>query len=215
VKAGFLRRQRGFEQASLLLAALAIAPLAITAACRSQAGQVNPEECQPVSGALRSDATADRIAGEYRLTLVAHDSGKQGRSVSGQLSLQPHQGELRRRIRPDGSLDSTVVYAAYGATDVNLQAVGAVEVGNTTSRDPTRPGVVVLERHTGSGGAPVSQITLRLGSDANRREIVRFDGGYTALYVRELSNDRFAGDWASGAGQSQVGGHFCATRVRR
>lgn len=194
-------------------ASLFLTALTTMAACRSQAGRVDPEECKPVSGPLRSDATSEAITGEYRLTLVAPDTVKPERSVSGQLSLEPHQGELRRRFRPDGSLDTTVVYAAFGTTDVDLPAVGAVQVGSTISHDPTRPGVVVMERRTALEGERATQITLRLGSDANRREMVRFDGGYTALYVREITNDRFAGDWASGAGSSQVRGHFCATRV--
>jgi hypothetical protein len=110
-------------------------------------------------------------------------------------------------------VDTTVVYAAFGTTDVDLPAVGAVKVGSTTSRDPTRPGVVVLERRTTTEAGPATQITLRLGSEANRREVTRFDGGYTALYVREISGDRFAGEWASGVGRTQTRGHFCATRV--
>jgi hypothetical protein len=106
------------------------------------------------------------------------------------------------------------VYAAFGATDVDLTEVGAVQVGSIESRDPSRPGVIVLERHTASADEPVTQIILRLGSDANRRDRLRFDGGYTALYVREISGERLAGDWASSAGRSQeTRGHFCATRA--
>jgi hypothetical protein len=201
----------GLNQATLAFVAL----LAIVSGCRARAGEVGPEECKPTSGTLPAGATADGIGGEYRLTLVADQGPKQGRAVSGQLWLEPYEGQLRQRTRPDGSPDSATVYAAFGATDVEVTEVGAVRLGSTESRDPSRPGVLVLERHTASPD-PVTQITLRLGSDANRRDQVRFDGGYTALYVREISGERLAGDWASSAGRSQeTRGHFCATRAAR
>ena len=166
-----------------------------------------------MSGTLPSSATADGIAGEYRLTLVG-DSGVQPRRVvAGRLWLEPYEADLRLLTGPGGSPDSSSVYVAFGATNVDLAAVGAIEVGSTMSRDPARPGVVVLERHTTSATSPVTHITLRLGSDANQRDRLRFDGGYTALYVREISSDLLAGDWSSGAGRLQTGGHFCATRV--
>jgi hypothetical protein len=54
---------------------------------------------------------------------------------------------------------------------------------------------------------------LRLGSVANRRDVVRFDGGYTALRVRELNADGFAGSWESGTRTPSARGYFCATRA--
>jgi hypothetical protein len=44
--------------------------------------------------------------------------------------------------------------------------------------------------------------------------VVRFDGGYTALRVRELNPDGFAGNWESGAPMPAARGHFCATRLQ-
>ncbi|MGH7508052.1 MAG: hypothetical protein ACREMZ_01100 [Gemmatimonadales bacterium] len=183
--------------------------------CRAHAGRSEPGECQPVAGRLDPKASADEIAGEYRLTLVNTAGARQGPAVSGRLWLEDYKGELRELIRPDGSQDTSVAYAAFGATDVDLSAVGAVRVGTTMSRDPLQPGVVVLVRRLSRAGNPATEVTLRLGSEANRRDLVRFDGGYTALYVREISGERLAGDWSSGAGMEQAQGHFCATRVKQ
>ena len=47
---------------------------------------------------------------------------------------------------------------------------------------------------------------LRLGADANRRGVVRFDGGYFALTVREMRAGRFAGTWSSGGPRRGRGG---------
>ena len=56
---------------------------------------------------------------------------------------------------------------------------------------------------------------LRLGSDANRLGVVRYDGGYFALTVRSLGPGGFAGTWASGGSKAGVGaeGYFCAERT--
>ncbi len=71
------------------------------------------------------------------------------------------------------------------------------------------PGVIVIERVV---GGPKS-ILLRLGAEANRRDVQRFDGGYTVLDVRTLSDDSFAGLWRSGVTRNQAEGFFCAVRV--
>jgi hypothetical protein len=183
--------------------------------CRARTGDVGPEECKPTTATLSANASADGLTGEYRLTLVADDGPREGEAVSGQLVLEPYEGQLRQRMRPDGSPDPSTVYAAFGSTDIDLTKVGALEVGSTKSRDPTRPGVLVMQRRPTSAGGASTQITIRLGADANQRDRIRFDGGYTALYVREISGDRLAGEWGSGSGRSQVRGHFCAVRTQQ
>ncbi len=70
------------------------------------------------------------------------------------------------------------------------------------------PGVIVIERV----GEP-KRILLRLGSEANRRDLQRFDGGYTVLDVRTLSDNAFGGSWRSGVTRNQAEGYFCAVRV--
>ena len=95
----------------------------------------------------------------------------------------------------------------FGWVEIELQAVGAVEVGAVGSRD-------VLERRPDAAVAP--QITLRLGSLANlRTERGAFDGGYLALHVEHLERNSFRGGWVSGVHATRVAGHFCAARVAR
>jgi hypothetical protein len=53
---------------------------------------------------------------------------------------------------------------------------------------------------------------LRLGSLANQLDLVRFDGGYTALHVRWVAPGGFGGDWSSGVRGPEAEGYFCAAR---
>ena len=98
----------------------------------------------------------------------------------------------------------------FGTTDINVEAVGAVRVGDLSSRNPASPGVLVIESETGTSPS----ILLRLGSDANRRDLVRFDGGYAVLRVVEITAESFSGTWSSGARGPDSEGFFCATQSR-
>ena len=187
------------------------APLFLCA-CRAQSSGASPQECAPTTAELEVGSSAGDYAGEYQLRLVATSGVKKGSTAEGTLKLQPQGQALRYRTRPGGAIDSSVGHPLYGAVDVDLGAVDAVLVGNTTSLDPMRPGVLVVERHARSGQAPGAQIVLRLGSDANRRDRQRVDGGYTALHVRQLSSDGFTGTWGSGIMRERAAGYFCATR---
>jgi hypothetical protein len=98
----------------------------------------------------------------------------------------------------------------FGSTDVNVEGVGAVRVGSLSSEEPDSPGVLVIESDTGAG----QSILVRLGSDANRRDLVRFDGGYAVLNVVEITTESFGGTWSSGARGPDSEGFFCATPSR-
>jgi hypothetical protein len=135
-----------------------------------------------------------------------------GSAVEGRLKLQPQLDSLRYRARLGGVIDSTVWHPLYGSTEVDLAAVDAVLVGSTSSLDPEQPGVLAVERHERAGQTPRAEIVMRLGSDANRRDRQRVDGGYTALRVRRVSAEGFAGTWGSGVTGERAAGYFCATR---
>lgn len=161
--------------------------------------------CVAHKGPLRADATLEGAAGSYLLTLVAPAADGGQVSVSGSLFLEPNQPALR--VSAEG-----VSTPLYGWVEIELRAVGAVEVGAAGSRDPLRPGVLVLEQRPDAAAAP--RITLRLGSLANlRTERGAFDGGYLALQVEHLEPDSFRGRWVSGVHATRVAGHFCAARV--
>lgn len=189
------------------------APFLVLSECRSASGRASPEECAPVAAELPPASSAEGLAGEYQLRLVATSGAKKGAATDGTLRLDRQTGNLRYRTRPGGARDSTVLHPLYGAAEVDLTAIDAVSVGTTTSLDPMQPGVLVMERHAAPGRPPLAEIIIRLGSEANRRDRQRFDGGYTVLRVRQVGPGRLAGSWASGVATERAAGYFCATRT--
>lgn len=185
----------------------------VAEACRSQSGNASPEECAPVTAALAATASAEGLEGKYRLKLVAESGARKGAVADGMLWLEPQQGALRYRTRLSGGRDSSVVFPLFGRTDVDLGSVDAVLVGRLDSQDPEQPGILVIERRSRTDSARVTEITVRFGSEANRRDRTRFDGGYTVLRVRRVSPRGFAGLWASGVVGDRSAGYFCAMRV--
>ena len=45
---------------------------------------------------------------------------------------------------------------------------------------------------------------LRVGSEANRRGVRRFDGAFTVLRVQQVTDEGFAGTWESGVDMDRV-----------
>jgi hypothetical protein len=130
----------------------------------------------------------ERIAGEYRLSLVATHGPRQGRSIAGTMTLGTH----------------------YGHAAIALDSVGAVAAGSIASRDSTRPGVLVLSAADQAAGMP--QTYLRLGAEANRTDIRLLDGAYMVLIVDSASASAMRGHWRSGIRAETAGGYFCADR---
>ncbi len=143
---------------------------------------------------MAGDASLEGRAGEYRLTMVEEVDGSPSRTVEGPLTLLPQVESLRQFTRSAGGSIPGVSSPLYGSTDVNVEDVGAVRVGSLSSEDPESPGVLVIESETGASPS----ILLRLGSDANRRDLIRFDGGYAVLTVVEITAESFSGTWSSG-----------------
>jgi hypothetical protein len=177
----------------------------------AKAGQAEPQDCAPVPTDLPAEASADRMAGEYHLRMVATSGPKNGSSADGRLRLLPQDSSLRQLTFPGGMRDTSSTAPLYGTAEIDMSPVGAVYAGDLSSLDPTRPGVVVLQSSSGSAGG--SRVMLRMGSEANRRDRLRFDGAYTVLRVRRISEDGFAGNWESGVPLPRSGGHFCATKA--
>jgi hypothetical protein len=111
-----------------------------------------------------------------------------------------------------GIRDTTSSFPLVGTSDLDPAAVGAVGTGSLAAEDPDAPGVLLIERHSPHAEAP-AEIMLRLGAEANRRGVVRYDGGYFALNVRTIDGAGFAGTWSSGGGGAGAEGYFCADRV--
>lgn len=170
----------------------------------ANSGQSDPQACAPVAATEDSTMDASRLGGEFTVRLVASSGGKRGATTEGRLQLMPQDSAFRHLEMPDGSNSSTYTLPLYGTAEVDFGAVGAVAPGDPKSEDPASPGVLVIERPGG--------VMLRVGSEANRRGVRRFDGAFTVLQVRQVTGEGFAGTWQSGVGTDQSGGHFCAHR---
>jgi hypothetical protein len=198
--------------------------LSLAAACHSARPEIQPQDsrspdaqpptggCAPASERLPSDATADSLAGEYRVRVVATAGPKKGVAENARLVLRPVEESLRRPAAVAGLSDSTTRLPLSGSIELDPSAVGATRTGDLRSLDPLAPGVLVLEHRPAHPDAPAG-ITLRLGSDANRRGVTRFDGGYFALSVRRIDATGFAGTWVSGVTNQSAEGYFCAERA--
>jgi hypothetical protein len=158
--------------------------------------------CTPLSG--REVGSGSRLVGDWRLTLVSSRGSAAGRAAVGMLRLNEQRADLRALPGVTGASMPLI-----GTADISLEEVGATRVGATSSLDPEAPGVAVIEQPRAGGGA---ELTLRLGSEANRRGQTRFDGGFMALYVGRIDPEAFYGTWASGETRPESSGHFCAVR---
>ena len=161
------------------------------------AGEVVEGVCLPVEPALAdSGASLSGMAGAYHLTLES--SGTPPTSSEGTLTLETLPDTLQEMGGARTPLG--------GSTDVDVEAVGALRLGDLGSDDPAAPGVLVIETDGPS-------IILRLGSEPNRRDQVAFDGGYTVLTVHQIGADGFDGSWRSGSGVVVNEGYFCARGI--
>jgi len=188
-------------------------PIALlVSACAGNHAGGEAAACSQMDPNISAATNAADLVGEYRLTLVATSGPENTHQVSGNLALLSSDSANREFRRPDGSVEPNVAMPLYGSTEVSLDPVGAVTMGDLSSVDPQRPGVAVLEHRESPADTP--GITLRLGAQANQRDLVRFDGGYTALQVTWVASGSFGGTWHSGVSEETAAGYFCAMKGR-
>lgn len=154
----------------------------------------SPAACQPTEDVLAPAASMTGMEGTYTVHLVGDD----GRAGTAALALTPQPAGMRTLEDANTPLGGTI--------DVDLEAIGAQPVGALDATDPEAPGVLVLE----SDGSEGRTILIRLGSEANQRGRMSFDGAFTVLYVQRMSADGFSGTWWSGVRDTRTEGHFCA-----
>ena len=177
----------------------------LLAACGgASAGQADPQACAPVA-TPSSDVAATGLVGEYTVRLIATSGAKEGAATGGHLALMEQDSAYRSLQRSDGSVDTTFSFPLHGTAELDFAAVGATVPGDPRSTDPLSPGVLAIQRPGG--------VLLRVGSEANRRGVRRYDGGYTVLEVQQVDGQGFAGTWRSGLGLEESGGHFCAVKA--
>jgi hypothetical protein len=163
------------DRSTLRSTAEAASPDASPDASNQATERASPPACLPAVGLLEADASLEGWTGEYLLTMVEKVDTSQSRSVEGSLTLLPQSEDLRQFSGSAGGSIPGVNSPLYGSTDIRLEGVGAVRVGDLSSVNTEAPGVLVIESRTDVGPT----ILLRFGSDANRRELLRFDGGFT------------------------------------
>lgn len=204
------RRCRGLASAVCVM----LVPLAACATGTSEMSSAPAAECVAQVDSLGVGATLREAAGSYRLVLVTEDGDGTRRTAAGTLRLETNPPGLRRLSAAGAAAEDAVSVPLHGWAAIDLQPVGALEIGDLGSQDPLSPGVLVLEQRP-AFAAPVA-ITLRLGSIANRRTgQTAVDGGYTALHVTRVEESGgFSGTWISGVHAKRVEGHFCAVPVR-
>jgi hypothetical protein len=183
--------------------------LAVLMGCRQQQaqqqGRAEPEPCGPVAGELPAGSRLDGLEGGYRLRMAASTGQKKGATVDGHLRLEPNDTSHLFRSRLGGTRDTTARYPYFGTAEIDLEAVDAIRPGDLASLDPDLPGVLAIESS--------NEVMLRLGSEANRSDVVRFEGGYTVLRVRRIGAHGFQGNWSSGGPMQTASGYFCAERA--
>jgi hypothetical protein len=185
---------------------LALTWAAVACAVHGRPGAAG-DECRPVEGPFTASTPWDSLSGTWRLTLVARSGSMTGRSVQGVMTLVAQDSAQRRVDRPG---PTTVTVPVIGTMEIALEQVGAVRLGDVRSADPQQPGVAIWASQSPDGA--VSAV-LRIGQEAIRSDLIRIEGGYTALFLRQVSVNAIRGGWASGVTTEGSSGHFCAQRV--
>jgi len=182
------------------------AAMALLAGCNPRPAAAGPQTCAPSTATLDPAASGASLAGGYRLRLVATSGPRRDSSADGTLML----------ARPDPAAGDSATrrYVLLGSGDFRLEEVGG-PAADLASRNPMRPGVLVFDLGPRPNALPNSRVLLRLGAEANRQDVMRIEGAYTVLRVREIRDDGFAGEWTSGDPMPVAEGYFCAWRSDR
>jgi hypothetical protein len=192
-------------------AAAALALLALTACASAGGGSGGSggSSCAPaMTGTLAAGVRLQPMAGRFVLTMTATGGAQSGRSVAGYLTL---------REAPAGTPApaANARTALIGTTDVILESVGALRLGDTGAEDARAPGVAVYEQRA-ANGAPT--VTARVGSHTTAAPtpgLQQIEGSFTVLFVRRIEGSGFAGGWQSGGPEpgATAQGYFCAARI--
>ena len=145
----------------------------------------------------------DRIAaleGRYRLVMV----GEREPSVQAVGSLDLAAPDS---VADGGGAGPVLV----GWAGIDPAPLGAVVPGDASSTDPLAPGAGAYAFQ--AGGSEQWHAVIRLGSEANRRDRLRFDGAHTTLRITSIAEGRFGGIWSSALNADEASGDFCAIRL--
>ncbi|NNM32201.1 MAG: hypothetical protein HKO53_04010 [Gemmatimonadetes bacterium] len=163
--------------------------------------------CPPEGDGIAAEALST-LEGDYQLTVQSSE----GAVARGQLTLQALSPSDAEAPTVPGMADTVPGRAlSWGWTDLDAGAVGAFSPGDLDSRNPERPGVLLLVSPTAGEG---SSLILRLGAQVNDRSRTDFDGGHFALRVEwSRADSSFGGTWTSRGRGQRASGSFCAVAV--
>jgi hypothetical protein len=193
-----------------------LAVVLMQAGCRSARGSPDALHCVAAVGELPSGATAAGLEGTYRVIFIGTGGEAQGRQLRGTLTLRLHDAD-RQRFYFFGRLNPHLLAPLYGRLDADLASLRAAVPGQADSDNPERPGVEVRQLDAVSQGRAFTEITLHVGDQGNRRDVMMFDGASFVMEVAEIDARGFTGEWKSSLGMTSFGasGHYCAWRVTK
>ena len=189
----------------------AIAGGVLAAGCHHR-GHTSEAACLPVAADSGAALQVDEMPGTYTVTFVATAGSREGRQAVGRMILRPQDAGLVRVEHADTSV--VVRQPTIGQLDLALEEVGAARIGDPMSQSDSMPGVGFYV--TQLRGGAVTAVVARVGSGANVRGLLMFDGSYFSLFVRQAGGGRIAGEWRSGTGEMNVTearGYFCAAKT--
>jgi hypothetical protein len=153
--------------------------------------------------------------GSFRLVLVATSGRKVGGVAKGELNLRPTSSTDTSPKTGQRAQDRNIAETPlYGWVTADWKVVDApVGDNDARSRDPVFPGVLVLLASFKEGYSTRTPILL-ISTVSNRRDgEVVLDGGGIGLWVRQLTDKGFAGEWSRWGIVPSGSGYFCATPV--
>ena len=184
----------------------------LVSACHHRVAPMTAESCQPAPPQGAPNMNLEQLPGTYAVIFVATGGPQTGQTVTGRMVLRPQDPAMVAIGHPDTSV--MVSQPTIGQLDLALEDVGATRMGDPMAANDTMPGVGFYVTRLRNGD--VTGVVARVGSGSNARGMMLFDGGYFALYVRNIATDRIDGGWASAPGGivgQEARGHFCAIRI--
>lgn len=156
--------------------------------------------------------SATGLAGRYELVFRATSGNRRGRLARGVLELIRRDSVAGILRTLNGAPHPYLRELYFGSATIDLESVGAFTEGSVNSHEATAPGVTVrawTDRREG-------QLKLRLGSNANRRDIATLDGAFIDANFFEIVSTGFRGEWEASLGHTsyRAAGYFCGRRLR-
>jgi hypothetical protein len=180
------------------------------------AGIALADACEDVSAKPQSLAVPIISPGSFRLTLVATSGRKIGGIAQGGMDLRPTSSSDRSPQTGELAKDQNIAdVPLYGWATADWRLIDA-PVGDerARSRDPVFPGVLATFASWKEGYSARTPVLLISTASNRRNGELMLDGGGIGLWVRQLSEEGFAGEW-SGWGIAMSGsGYFCATPLK-